>query len=145
MNKEELIALRKKISMLSNEEKKARYLYLRGLANGTIQGPPVGFPSIDMPWLKDYSEEDILSDIIPRRIYEEFKDNCEKYKNLIAIEYFKNKITYQEVLENIEIVADSLVKDGVKRGDKVTVSMPYLPETIYTIYALNKIGAIVNI
>ena len=73
-----------------NEQRRTncRYLYLRGLANGTIQGPPVGFPSIDMPWLKDYSEEEILSDIIPRRIYEEFKESCEKYKNLIAIEYF---------------------------------------------------------
>lgn len=144
MTREQLIELRKKISELSEEDKKLRNLYLRGLANGEIQGPPVGYPSIDMPWLADYTEEDIMSDIKPRRMYEEFKENCLKFSDLVAVEYFENKITYRELLENADIVADSLVKDGVKKGDRVTVSMPYLPETIYTIYALNKIGAVVN-
>lgn len=144
MNKEQLIELRKKIGQLSEMELKERKLYLRGLATGIIQGPPVGYPSIDMPWLAEYSEEDIFSDIKKRRMYEDFKENCEKYSDYIAAEYFGNKITYKEFLENVELVADSLVKDGVKKGDKVTVSMPYLPETIYTIYALNKIGAVVN-
>ena len=144
MTKEQLIEYKKKLSELSEEDKKLRNLYLRGLANGEIQGPPVGYPSIDMPWFSEYSEEDILSDIKPRRIYEEFRENCLKYGDMIAAEYFGNKITYREFLENVDIVADSLVKDGVKKGDKVTVSMPYLPETIYTIYALNKIGAVVN-
>lgn len=144
MTKEELIELKKHITELSEPEKKERNLYLRGLATGEIQGPPVGYPSIDKPWLSDYTKEDIISDIKPRRIYEEFRENCLKYSNLIATEYFGNKITYKEFLENTDLVADSLVKDGVKKGDKVTVSMPYLPETIYTIYALNKIGATVN-
>lgn len=144
MTREQLIELKKKISQFSEEEQKERNIYLRGLATGEIQGPPVGYPSIDKPWLADYTKEDILSDIKPRRIYEEFKENCLKYSNLIAAEYFGNKITYKEFLENTDVVADSLVKDGVKKGDRVTVSMPYLPETIYTIYALNKIGAIVN-
>lgn len=144
MTKEQLIELKKKISELTEEEFKERKLYLRNLSNGKLQGPPTGYPSIDMPWLKDYSEEDIKSDIIPQRMYEELKNACKKYNNLIAIEYFGNKITYNEILEQVEIVADSLVKNGIKQGDKVTVSMPYLPETIYTIYALNKIGAVVN-
>ena len=144
MTKEQLIELKKKIAELSEGDKKHRNLYLRDLAIGKLQGPPVGYPSVDMPWLADYTVEDIMTDIKPRRIYEEFKCNCEKYSDLVAIEYFENKITYKEVLENVDIVADSLVKDGVKKGDRVTVSMPYLPETIYTIYALNKIGAVVN-
>ena len=144
MTKEQLIELKEKIAGLSENDRKMRNLYLRDLAIGKIQGPPVGYPSIDMPWLAEYTEEDIMSDIKPRRMYEEFRDNCEKYADYIAVEYFGRKITYREFLENVDVVADSLVKDGVKRGDKVTVSMPYLPETIYTIYALNKIGAVVN-
>ena len=117
---------------------------MRGLATGEIQGPPVGFASIDKPWLASYSEEQIVSNINTRRIYDEFKINCKKYSDLIAIEYFGNKITYRELLEQTDIVAASLIKDGVKKGDKITVCLPYLPETISLIYALNKIGAVVN-
>lgn len=144
MTKEQLIEYKKKLSELSDKEKKERDLHLRKLAKGEIQGPPVGYPSIDKPWLSSYSEEDIKSDILPRKMYEEFRENCEKHFNLIAVEYFENKLTYGQILENTDIVADSFIKDGVKKGDIVTVSMPYLPETIYVIYALNKIGAVVN-
>ena len=63
MTKEELIRLKEDIAALSEEDIKERDLYLRGLSNGDIQGPPVGYPSIDKPWLKYYSEEDISIDI----------------------------------------------------------------------------------
>lgn len=144
MTKEQLMNLKKKINELSDDDKKQRDLYLRDLAVGKIQGPPVGLPSIDKPWLVSYSEEQIISDINNRRMYDEFKENCKKYSDLVAIEYFGNKITYKELLEQTDIVTDSLVKDGVKKGDKITVCMPYLPETVSLIYALNKIGAVVN-
>ena len=144
MNKEDLIKLKEKISKLTEQEQKLRDLHLRKLANGELQGPPVGYPSIDKPWLKYYSEFEVTSDVSHKRMYEEFKENCKKYSDNVAIEYFGNKITYNELLEKTEEVAKSLIKDGIKAGDKVTVSMPYLPETIYTIYALNKIGAVVN-
>lgn len=144
MTKEQLIEYKKKLSELSQEELKQHDLYLRGLALGEIQGPPVGFPSIDKPWLASYTEEDIISEISLKRMYDELKEICIENANNIAIEYYGNKITYNELLENIELVAASLVKDGVKKGDKVTVCLPYLPETIYVIYALNKIGAVIN-
>jgi hypothetical protein len=96
----DVVTLVKGIDALSEEDKKARNVYLRSLAIGNIEGPPVGFPSIDMPWLADYQEEEITSDIKYRRMYEEVKENCEKYSQHIAIEYFGNKITYKELLEN---------------------------------------------
>lgn len=144
MTKEELLKLKEKISELTEEEKKLRDLYLRKLANGEMQGPPLGYASIDKPWLKYYLEEDIKSSIPKRRIYEDLKNYNQGNLDEIAIEYFGNKITYKRLLENIDRVASSLISNGVKKGDVVSVCMPYLPETIYTIYAINKIGAIVN-
>ena len=46
---------------VSEEEKKQRDLYLKKLSNGTLQGPPVGYPSIDKSWLKYYDDESIGS------------------------------------------------------------------------------------
>lgn len=144
MNKEQLIEYRNKLSKLSIKESKERDIYLRKLSTGEIQGPPVGYASIDKPWLKYYSEEGIKKEIEYKKIYDELKDNCIKYNDIIAIEYYNKKITYKELLKNVDLVANSLIRDGVKEGDIVTICMPYLPETIYFVYALNKIGAIVN-
>lgn len=61
-----------------------------------------------------------------------------------AIEYMERKITYDELFRNISIVADSLKKIGIKKGDIVTVMPLNTPEFLYTYYALNMIGAVAN-
>ena len=121
-----------------------RLAYLRKIANGELYGPMTGRPSVDRPWLKYYGEEEVLSDIPKRRMIEDLWEYNKDNMDLIAIDYFGKKITYRELMENIDKVANALVQDGIKKGDIVSVCLPYLPETIYTIYALNKIGAIVN-
>lgn len=119
-------------------------LYLRTYLTGERLGPLTGKPSIDRPWLINYSEEEIATRIPKRRFYRDLIESNTNNLSTIANEYYGNKITYKELIKNIEITAASLVKKGIKKGDVVSVSMPYLPETIYTIYALNKIGAVVN-
>ena len=63
----------------------------------------------------------------------------------IAIEYFGRKITYSELFENIESSVQAFAKLGVEKGDVVTICMPTLPESIYAMYALNRMGAICNL
>ena len=67
-------------------------------------------------------------------------------KNLrgIALNYFGNKITYREFFENIDKVAKAFYAIGIRKGDIVTIASMHTPETIYMIYALNKIGAVAN-
>ena len=139
MKKEDLIKLKEKISKLSEEEQKLRDLYLKKVSNGDLYGPMLGKASIDKPWLKEYADSDILSEIQNRSMYQDLLEYSKNNLDNIAIEYFGNKITYRELINNIELTAASMVKNGIKEKDKVSVSMPYLPETIYTIYALNKI------
>ena len=144
MKKEDLIKLKEKISKLSEEEQKLRDLYLKKVSNGDLYGPMLGKASIDKPWLKEYADSDILSEIQNRSMYQDLLEYSKNNLDNFDIEYFGNKITYRELINNIELTAASMVKNGIKEKDKVSVSMPYLPETIYTIYALNKIGAVVN-
>lgn len=144
MTKEQLIELKEKISRLSDEEKKQRDLYLRGLATGEIQGPPVGYPSIDKPWLKYYSEEQILEDADEVTCYENLVNHNKDYLEDVAIEYFGREIKYKKLFENIDKVAKAYVAMGVKKGDIVTICSITTPEIIYSFYALNKIGAVSN-
>lgn len=103
-----------------------------------------GYPSIDKPWLKYYDEN------AADRVTEKANISAYKYVlnanrnnfNSYALEYFGRKITYRELFENIHIVAKSLKACGVSKGDFVSVCLPNIPEIVYFIYALNRIGAV---
>lgn len=71
----------------------------------------------------------------------------EKYKdsNDIAIYYKNKKISYKDFYENVLKLATFLERVGVKKGDIVTLVLPNIPQCVYSLYAINVIGAVVNI
>jgi len=103
-----------------------------------------GHPSIDKPWLKYYSEEAINSSLPEYTIYEYFYENNKDYSNDIALEYMGNKITYGKMFSHIDNCEKSLTALGIKPGNIVTVALPSIPEALYLVYALNKMGAVAN-
>lgn len=103
-----------------------------------------GYPSIDKPWLKYYTEEAIHASLPECTIYEYMYENNKDYPNDIALLYFNRKITYGELFKNIDKTAKAFTAIGVKKGDIVTVAMPSMPEALYCVYALNRLGAVAN-
>ena len=103
-----------------------------------------GYPSIDKPWLKYYSEEAINAPLPECTIYEYLWENNKDYPDDIAIIYYNRKITYGELFREIDKTASALLALGVKQGEIVTVALPSIPEALYAVYALNKIGAVAN-
>jgi acetyl-CoA synthetase len=51
-------------------------------------------------------------------------------------------ITYQELSDEVCKLANGLKEIGVKKGDRVTIYMPMVPEGIYAMLACTRIGAI---
>lgn len=144
MDKEYLKSYREKISSLSEDDKNKRDLYLKGIATSKIYGPSLGIPSIDKPWLKFYRDEYIDNNLPQMSMYRYLVSNSVSNLHKTALTYYNNKISYKTLLSNIDKTAKAFVNMGVQSGDVVTVAMPFTPETVYTIYALNKIGAVVN-
>ncbi|MBR1377044.1 MAG: acyl--CoA ligase [Bacilli bacterium] len=144
MEKEYLNSYKEKISKLDVNEQKLRDLYLRKLSLGEIQGPTTGYASIDKPWLKWYSEENIMYDFEPMSAYQLMEKHNSDNMDAITMEYYGKKITYKDLFNMIDIVAKSLLESGIKPGDVVMMSLPNIPEASYLFYALNKIGAVVN-
>ncbi|KAM9578116.1 acyl-CoA synthetase short-chain family member 3, mitochondrial isoform 1-T1 [Guaruba guarouba] len=54
----------------------------------------------------------------------------------------KEKITYKELLEQVSKLADVMIRHGVKKGDRVVIYMPMIPQTVYCMLACARIGAI---
>lgn len=103
-----------------------------------------GYPSIDKPWLKYYTEElNCLPDpemSMYQFLYENNKDDFNK----AALEYFGRKISYKQLFDQIDTAANALISFGVKRGDIVSLCALNTPEFVYLLYAVNKIGAVSN-
>ena len=59
--------------------------------------------------------------------------------------YDDKKITYKELYGHVCRLANVLKKHGVKKGDRVTIYMPMIPEAAYAMLACTRIGAIHSI
>ncbi len=59
--------------------------------------------------------------------------------------YDDKKITYNELSEHVNKLANVLKSNGVKKGDRVTIYMPMIPEAAYAMLACTRIGAIHSI
>lgn len=52
------------------------------------------------------------------------------------------EITYQDLSDEVCKLANAMKANGVKKGDRVTIYMPMIPEAIYSMLACTRIGAI---
>ncbi|TRC92760.1 acetate--CoA ligase [Mesorhizobium sp. WSM4303] len=59
--------------------------------------------------------------------------------------YDDKKVTYYELYEHVCRLANVMKKHGVKKGDRVTIYMPMIPEAAYAMLACTRIGAIHSI
>jgi acetyl-CoA synthetase len=55
------------------------------------------------------------------------------------------KITYKELHEHVSKLANVMKSNGVKKGDRVTIYMPMIPEAAYAMLACTRIGAVHSI
>lgn len=111
------------------------------MKNGSL----TGYPSIDKPWLKYYSEEAVNAPLPECTIYEDLWQENHADPNGVALIYYGRKITYRHLFENIERVRRALLHEGGRKDDKVVLFSLSTPESVYIIYALCRIGAIVNL
>ncbi len=103
-----------------------------------------GYPSIDKPWLKYYSEEAIKAKLPECTVYEYLWQNNKEFFDKTAINYFDRKITFGELFENIDRTAKAFTRLGLNKGDIIIMATVTTPETVYAFYALNRIGVIPN-
>lgn len=99
---------------------------------------------IPTPWAKYYTEDELNIKIPNISMYDQVRISASRYPNLKAIEYFGGKITYSELVKKINKAAISFKRLGITQGDIVSICLPNVPEALFALYALNKLGAIAN-
>jgi acetyl-CoA synthetase len=81
-----------------------------------------------------------------------FERNMHMRKDQVAIIWEPNdpkeaeiRLTYGELFEKVKVFANGLLKLGVKRGDRVAIYLPMVPELAIAMLACARIGAIHSI
>ena len=103
-----------------------------------------GYPTIDKPWMVNYNQNELGKKIPKRTVYQEVYNNNISFPNDLALEFFGNKINYSTFFKNIDATSKAFQEYGIKKGDFVTICAAGVPETVYSFYALSKLGAVAN-
>ncbi len=104
-----------------------------------------GYASIDKPWQKYYSKEAITASIPELTAYQYMVSQNEDNLSTKAIMYYGKKISYKNYIDMIDETARRLYNIGVTEGEVVTVMSVANPELEVLFYALNKLGAVINL
>ena len=94
------------------------------------------------PWLKFYQHVPQSIDYPRVTMYEALKQTADKNPDSIAYDFLGYTSTYRKFISEIDHCADALAALGLKKGEKITISMPTSPQGIICFYAANKLGAV---
>jgi long-chain acyl-CoA synthetase len=99
---------------------------------------------MDRPWLKFY-EPSVSASLHypPVPLHQLLINSTQKYPNQNAILFYGKGMTYHELDEETNRFAQALLKLGVRKGDRVAVMLPNVPQCVVAYYGALKIGAIV--
>lgn len=98
----------------------------------------------DKPWLEFYEPHVPEHIEYPQKtLVEAMEETSQKFSDHTATIYKNRKITFGEQLEATNRFAAALQKLGVKKGDRVAIHLPNMPQFVIAYYAIMKIGGIV--
>ena len=103
------------------------------------------YPSIDKPWMKHLSKRAKGLQVPEGTMFDLIYENNKDYPNELALKYMDIQVTFAEMWDHIEEVVKSLNALGVREGEIITIAMPNTPEFVYLAYAINRVGAVMNI
>lgn len=77
-------------------------------------------------------------------MYQQFEKSAAERGDNPCLYYYNNTLSWNEVSEMVDKCAAALVANGVKKGDRVVICLPNIPQCVAAIYAVNKIGAVAS-
>ena len=95
-------------------------------------------------WMKYYSEESKNAPLPRCKAYDYILERNKDRLDAPALHYYGRDISFRELMSRVDDAANAFTALGVKEGDIVSFLSVAIPETIASVYALNRIGAAAN-
>ena len=100
--------------------------------------------NVTTPWLSSYGEVPSNLDYSEKTMSEVALETAAIEGDFPALTFMGRKISYSLMAENIDLVARAFYSIGVRAGQRVLVCLPNVPQAIYCLYGLNRIGAVAS-
>ncbi len=100
---------------------------------------------MDRAWLKNWPDgvpTSIKYPVIP--LFELLRNSARKFPRRAAIIFYGRRMTYKELDELSDRFAASLHKIGVRKGDRVALLLPNIPQFPISYYGVLKAGGVVT-
>ena len=98
----------------------------------------------EMPWLQYYDREVPESLPLPKQLLHDLLSNAAReFPDRPALIFFGQKIGYHELDRLSNRFAHALRRLGVKKGDRVAIVLPNIPQFVIAFYGTLKAGAVV--
>ena len=104
-----------------------------------VKNSSYAFPNISIKWFED-GALNISANCIDRHLKDRGDQVAILWEGDNPAE--DKKITYRELHAHVCRLANVMKARGVKKGDRVTIYMPMIPETAYAMLACARIGAV---
>jgi long-chain acyl-CoA synthetase len=69
------------------------------------------------------------------------EERAKKFRKKVALHFERKEISYEQLNENVNKLANGLKSLGIEKGDRVAIMLPNIPEFVYAFYAIQKLGA----
>ncbi|MFY9542206.1 MAG: long-chain fatty acid--CoA ligase [Dethiobacteria bacterium] len=97
---------------------------------------------MERPWLKNYPARWDLD--YPRvSLYHYLKETADRYPERTALIFIGDRVTYREMMENIDRTAAAFAAMGLKKGDRVALMLPNCFAYVYSYFAAMRLGLVV--
>jgi long-chain acyl-CoA synthetase len=98
---------------------------------------------LEKPWFRFYAKQVPRSIDYPNiTLSEVLKQSAKDFPDNPAIIYFGKRISYRELDEMVDRFAAALQDLGVKKGDRVGIQLPNIPQFVIAFYGTLRAGAI---
>ena len=100
-------------------------------------------PNIERPWLKFYEEGVPTSLTYPDlTLGNVLRETAIKFPRQTAYVFYGKKINYAELDALANRFANALIRLGVRKGDRVALMLPNIPQMVIALYGTLKTGAV---
>ena len=98
--------------------------------------------NVASPWLESYGEVKPNLDYSEKTISEAVLETAAREGEFPALSFMGKATSYTRLAEQIDKVARSFYALGIRAGQRVLVCLPNVPQAVFCLYGLNRIGAI---
>ncbi|MCL2143331.1 MAG: AMP-binding protein [Methanomassiliicoccaceae archaeon] len=96
----------------------------------------------DAPWMRHYGNVPSSLRYPEGSIYDVLERAGKGHEDQCAYEFMGRNVSYSKLISDVADASASLRALGVKKGDRVMICLPNVPQAVTMFYAISRIGAV---